>query len=204
MGVRAGISVVLAAATLMSCGPLGVLAGAGAVVGRSVVQERSTRDAVDDNAIAIDIAAALFEDSAGLFADVGVDVVEGRVVLTGSVPDPLDKVTATRIAWEADGVTAVSDELTVSADGGAVAYAEDALISNTLRISLLGDAEVSSINYNVVTDDRVVHITGLARSTAELSRVLAHAAGISGVERVVSHVLTIDDPRRNTASDSTG
>ncbi|MEM9138594.1 MAG: phospholipid-binding domain-containing protein, partial [Pseudomonadota bacterium] len=57
-----------------------------------------------------------------------------------------------------------------------------------------------SVNYNIETVDKVVHVTGLARSGAELSRVLDRASRIPGVVKVVSHVLTIDDPRRQATS----
>ena len=57
-------------------------------------------------------------------------------------------------------------------------------------------SDISSQNYDVVTFGRVVHLTGLAKSTAELNRVIRRAQEVKGVTRVVSHVLTIDDPRR--------
>jgi osmotically-inducible protein OsmY len=60
------------------------------------------------------------------------------------------------------------------------------------------------VNYNIETIDGVVHLSGLAKSKEELDRVIRHAQGISGVKRVVSHVLTIDDPRRVTAVANTG
>ena len=105
-------------------------------------------------------------------------------------------VDAARIAWETDGVTAVDDEITVAEDSSTKAYLTDVRISNTLRFALLTDGKVSSVNYNVETINRVVHLTGIARSSEELDRVIRRAQAVKGVERVVSHVLTIDDPRR--------
>lgn len=182
------------ALALGACAPLAI--GTGAMVATSVVQERSTADAVDDAAIKVELKSKLFDHSLALFNDVGVDVTEGRVVLTGSVPRREDKVTATRYAWDTGDVIAVEDELTVAEDQGAVAYVRDAAISNRLRYRLLTDADVNSVNYSVETVDRVVHLTGIARSKTELARVIQHARRTKGVERVVSHVLTIDDPRR--------
>ena len=140
--------------------------------------------------------------STKLFANVSTTVVEGRVLLLGSVPRREDKVAATRIAWATPGVRAVTDELKVKDGSGLVAYAEDAWISNQLRVGLLADGKVSSVNYNVETVDKVIHLTGIARSRTELGTVIDYAARIPGVARVVSHVLTIDDPRRQiTAAD---
>jgi osmotically-inducible protein OsmY len=125
-------------------------------------------------------------------------------VLTGSVPLREHKIEASRIAWETEGVTTVEDELTVAEDSGTKAYLTDVRISTTLRLGLLGDTKVRSANYSVETVDRVVHLTGLARSTDELDRVIQRAQAVKGVERVVSHVLTIDDPRRVRAVAATG
>lgn len=173
-----------------------VLGTAGTVATRTVLAERSTMDALRDTEIQLSLNNNFISHSTELFTDVSTSVVEGRVLLTGSVPSRDDKVTATRIAWETDGVLEVTDELVVQEDTGAVAYAEDAWISNQLRFNLLTDRQISSVNYSVETVDKVVHITGLARSRGELSRVISVASGIPGVARVVSHVLTIDDPRR--------
>lgn len=189
----------LMALVLTGCAPA-ILAGTGAVVTRSVMQERTTMDALGDAEVKVSLKNRLLKDSTGLFTDVSADVVEGRVVLTGSVPSREQKVTATRIAWETPGVVAVTDELTVAEDAGARAYIQDAWISNRLRVALVGDMQVNSVNYSVETVDGVVHLTGLARSRGELQRVIDHAAAIPGVAKIVSHVLTIDDPRRQTAS----
>lgn len=190
-----GFALALCALAVASCGPV-VLGTTGAVLTRSVMQERTTKDALRDTDIKISVNNQLLSHSTGLFADVSVDVTEGRVVLTGSVPTREDKITATRLAWAAEGVTSVTDELTVQEDSGTLAFLEDAWISNRLRVTLLRDRQVSSVNYNVETVDKVVHLTGLARTRGELGKVIAHASAIPGVARVVSHVLTIDDPRR--------
>lgn len=197
-GVRKGPALAVAAVVIAGCSPVGTMIGGGAVLTRSVLEERTTLAALDDTAIALGIETRLANHSGELFRDVSVDVTEGAVVLSGSVPRPRDKVAATRAAWETPGVLEVTDALTVAEDTGTAAYIEDVRISNQLRYALLTDLEVRSINYTVTTIDRVVHLTGIARSEAELARVLDRARSVNGVRRVVSHVLTIDDPRRVT------
>lgn len=199
IGKAAWIPPALCALALGGCGPA-LLASTGAVVTHAVVQERTTMDALKDTEVKLGLENRLLQQSASLFGDVSVDVTEGRVVLTGSVPTREQKVTATRLAWETPGVASVADQLTVGEDSGARAYLEDVWISNRLRLALLTASGVSSVNYNVETMDKVVHLTGLARSRAELARAIDIAADVPGVVKVVSHVLTIDDPRRRTAS----
>jgi osmotically-inducible protein OsmY len=198
------VAACLSGLALAACTPTGMVIGTSAVLVRSVVQERSTMDALGDTEIELSITNGLLNHSGELFRDVSVDVIEGRVLLTGSVPEREHKIDAVRIVWETEGVSAVEDELTVAEDSGTKAYLEDVRISNTLRFALLTDVKVSSVNYNVETVDRVVHLTGLAKSNVELDRVIRHAQGVKGVERVVSHVLTIDDPRRVRTVAATG
>ncbi len=175
------------------------LVGAGVEATRAVSEERTTLQQLKDTEIQLGLNNKFLNHSGRLFGDVSTSVIEGRVVLTGSVPLREDKIAATDLAWQTPGVAEVTDELTVQQDSGAVAYAEDAWISNRLRFNLLTDKNISSVNYNVETVDKVVHLTGLARSRTELTRVLDRASSVPGVTRVVSHVLTIDDPRRIAA-----
>lgn len=198
------VAACLSGFALTACTPAGVVIGTTAVVARSVVQERTTMDALEDIEVKLSIQNRLMNHSHALFGDVSVDVIEGRVLLTGSVPEREHKVEASRIAWETEGVTAVEDELTVAEDSGTKAFLTDVRISNTLRLKLLADTKISSVNYNVVTLNRVVHLTGLAKSKDELDRVIRRAQAVKGVERVVSHVLTIDDPRRVRTVATTG
>jgi len=198
------VAACLSGLALSACTPVVVAVGAGVVLVRSVAQERSTMDALGDTELQLSISNRLLNHSGQLFRDVSVSVTEGRVLLTGSVPERQHKIDAVGIAWEIEGVTAVEDALTVAEDSGTKAYLTDVRISNTLRFALLADGKVSSVNYNVETVDRVVHLTGLAKSNEELDLVIRHAQEVKGVERVVSHVLTIDDPRRVRAVASTG
>lgn len=195
IGKTVWIPSALLALALSGCGAA-LLAGTGAVVTHAVVQERSTMEVIEDTQIKLSLEQRLLSESAGLFADVAVDVVEGRVLMTGSVPRRGQKITATRIAWATPGVVSVADELTVAEDSGTMAYLEDAWISNRLRVTLLANDFISATNYNVETVDKVVYLTGLARSRTDLANVIDIAAGIPGVVKVVSYVLTIDDPRR--------
>lgn len=184
-----------AALSLSGCGPL-LLVGLGAEGVRTVTETRTSGAALSDAEIQITLDNRYLSHSSRLFHRVSTDVKEGRVVLLGRVDRPEDKVTATQIAWETPGVVSVTDEIEVGGAEGVGGYAQDAWISTQLRTALLTDLDIRSQNYNVETIGRVVHITGLARTPEELARVIGHAQRIGGVERVVSHVLTIDDPRR--------
>lgn len=174
----------------------GLGVGALATAGVSVAQERSTRQALTDLEIKATVNNRLLNEDRALFADISTEVVEGRVLLAGSVPRPEQRIRAATIAFGTPDVKEVVNEITVAGDSGLGSYAEDVWISTQLRGRLLGDKYVSSINYNVETVDQVVHLIGVARTEQELDRVVRHARAIAGVKEVVSHVLTKHDARR--------
>lgn len=172
---------------LSACGP-GLLIGAAATGGVAIAEERSVGTQVDDAGIRIGVAEGLFRYNERLFQDVSIDVTEGRVLLTGKVKDPQDRVEAVRIAWQVDGVREVINEIQVTDKGGIGSYLTDVRISNELRADLLFDREVSALNYNVDTVGQIIYLSGIAKSQAELDRVIDHARTIAGVRQVVSHV----------------
>ncbi|MEM6971731.1 MAG: BON domain-containing protein [Pseudomonadota bacterium] len=160
------------------------------------MQERSTFEALSDTETALSIETRLGQHSGELYRDVAVDVVEGRVLLTGSVPRREDRIDAERVAWSGAGVRSLTNEITVADDAGVGAYWRDVRTSTAIRSALVLDGSVAARNINVETVEGVVHLTGLARSAGELERIVAHAQRADGARRVVSHVLLIDDPRR--------
>jgi len=138
------------------------------------------------------------QENIDLFGQVGVEVVEGRVLLTGSVPDPEARVTAVRLAWQAPSVREVINEIQASDTSGVGNYTRDTWISTQLKSKLLLDGDVSSINYTVDTVNQVVYIMGLGQDKAEIERVIGHAKSVPYVRRVVSYALAKDDPARRS------
>ena len=172
-------------------GCVGLAIGAVATGGVSIAEERSLGEQVDDLTVTFDISQRFTqfnETNDDALASVSLDVTEGRVLLTGNVAEARMRMEAVRLAWQAEGVVEVRNEIDVDeANAGRVSLS-DIAISNELRALLLFDSGVSKINFNVETVDRVVYITGIAQDDAELERVLNHARTISGVEEVVSYV----------------
>ncbi len=196
-GLTAAIMLAVAALSA-GCTPTGVAVGAGASVGVAAVQERSIGDAIDDNVINVEINHLLLQKSQDLFRQVAIDVVEGRVLLTGSVPLPEHRVDAARLSWQADGVREVINEIQVNDRSGVIDFARDAWITTQLSAMLLRDREISDINYNIETVNSVIYLIGIAQHDQELERVTSHARTIAGVRKVISHVRLKDDPRRRS------
>ena len=166
----------------------GTVVGGGASVGVAVAQERSVGDALDDTVIATQIVAIFFDYSMELLRKVSAEVVEGRVLLTGSVSEPEGRVDAVRLTWQIDGVIEVLNEIQVTDRGGLLDFALDTWVSTQLRTKLLLDRDIRALNYNVETVNGVIYLIGIAQNELELERVTNHARTIENVVKVVSHV----------------
>ncbi len=190
------LALLLLGAPLVLSGCASLAIGGAATTGVAVAQERSVGDAIDDVTIRVDINRRLFEKSEVLFVGVSIEVVEGRVLLTGNVPTPEERVEAVRLAWLAPGVSEVINEISISDRSSLIDYFKDMGITGQLRFELLRDGDISDINYSIETQNAVIYLMGIAQDQAELDRVVNHARNIAGVKKVVSYAVLKDDPRR--------
>ena len=134
------------------------------------------------------IAANLLNNSANLFVDVSVEVHEGRVLLTGAVEKPADRIEAVKIAWQADGVSEVINEIQARDDSDLLDAARDRWITTKLGTLITFDKQIKGVNYSIETVNGKVYLIGIAQSQAELTRVVNHARSIEYVRRVITHV----------------
>jgi len=186
----------IGALALSGCGGGGLLVSAATTGGVAAVQERSVGDAVDDLTIRAELNQLFFEDNVDLLQSVSFNVIEGRVLLKGSVKKQEHRVQALELAWQAGGVRELINEIQVTDQGGIVNYARDTWISTQLKAKILFDSNIYAINYNVETINGIIYVVGIAQDTAELDLVIEQARRIKNVKKVVSHVVMKDDPRR--------
>ena len=123
--------------------------------------------------------------------------------LSGIVPTPVERIEAVRLAWQADGITEMINELQVTDDSGVVDYAKDIWISAQLKTMLLFDKQIHATNYNVETVNGSVYMIGTARDVPELERATNHARTIKGVRNVISHVRLKNAPSVNSPASAT-
>jgi len=175
-----------------------IVSGATAT-GAAIVQERSLGNAIDDAAVLLHIKHLYVqEDINELFSSIDVDVVEGRVLLTGTVLGAESRINAVRLAWQPKGVVEVINELQVSEKEGTMQeYAKDAWITAQIKSKYLLSSDIASVNYSVDTVNTIVYLMGIAQSDVELGEATHIASTIRGVTEVVSHVRLKDDPIRN-------
>lgn len=198
-GVRPLLNVLMVAAMggLLS-GCAATVVGAGATAGVAAAEERGLGGAVDDLKIRTQINNLWFQKDVEMYRKVNLNISEGRVMLTGVVTTEQARADAVRLSWQAEGVKEVYNEIQVVKVGeSGWDEANDLWIQQKLKTRLLTDSEVKNINYTIDVTDSVVYLLGIAQSSAELDRVIAHARDTSGVKRVINHVVLRSDPRRN-------
>lgn len=172
------------------------IVGSAATVGAVAVQERSAGRAVDDTTIFWKIKHLYLDENSDLLSQVAIEVIEGRVHLTGGVNAPEAKVEAVRLAWKPDGVRQVIDEITVTEGKTFKGVATSEWIQSQVISRLILEKGVRSSNYSVEVVDSVVYLMGIAQNTEELDKVTTIASRVKGVKRVVSHVVLKDDASR--------
>lgn len=191
------IFALLAAGISLSGCVAAVVAGATAT-GVMIAQERTFGTALDDSTTDIAIQSRLSHAGGKAMRNVNVDVHDGIVLLTGTVPRPEDRVTAARVAWDTASIREVINELEVRDGSRFLRLPKDHWISTRVRSSLMVASKVKNINYGVETVDGTVYLFGIARSQSELDVATARVRRIGGVKQVISHVRVKQGPLRQS------
>ena len=127
--------------------------------------------------------------------DVGVEVNDGVVTLTGRVESEVEKELAAEIARGADGVAKVVNRLevapseTVQDESELKRFVDDAEISAKIRARVIWSKSMSLLDVDVSTEDKVVTLSGSVGSDAErelLGRIAANTAGVESVRNELS------------------
>ena len=190
----AAFALILAAPLLSGCV---AAAATGIFVGVSAArQERTVGAAIDDVRIKTAVTSGLAGAAISNFVNVSTTVVEGRVLMTGRVDEPEERLQATRIAWGVEGVRRVDNEIEITDSAGWFDRPRDIFIRTEIAVDLLTDGAIKDVNYTIDVVNGVVYITGVGQDQAEIDRVIARASRFKGVKRVENFVVLKDDPQR--------
>ena len=173
---------------LSSCSPVGLAVGAGASLMTASQTEKGLKVSAKDLRIKTEINHNLFQKDHELFGAVKVSVDNGKVLITGSVPSPQDRIEISKLSWKVGNVKEVINEVQVTNKASFTNRAKDLLINKSLQTQLLLDQSINFINFSVDTVNGVVHIFGIARDQAEINRIIKHARNINYVENIVNYM----------------
>jgi osmotically-inducible protein OsmY len=185
---------------LITClsGCAGTLLGGAAVVGLASVQERSIKDAAIDMKLGLQLQKKLFTLSKEkLFGSVDVIIIEQRVMMIGNVESQELRDLASQAAWEiSPKIKDVLNEITIGEKSTIISEAKDARISLSLSGLLIGDSDISDINFNHSVSKQVIFLIGIAQDNEELNKVINHARTVKGVKKVINHIILKSSKKR--------
>jgi osmotically-inducible protein OsmY len=179
---------VLPMTALLLSGCVPVLVGAGVTAGYMAVQERGAMAGVNDLKIKTHILDRLTQSNYKFLTKIGVYVIEGDVLLTGVVPNDEDARTVVQITFSVPGVRQVYNEIQVGGDYGVGTLADDTWIATQIKSRMVTTSDVYTVNYVVEVVRGHAYIFGIARTPAELERVMHIVRTTKGVRMVHNHV----------------
>ena len=179
----------LSSINILSCSPAGILASGGAT-GMVVAEgDRSFGTVVDDATIKINIASKFINSDDNLFIDVGTNVLEGRVLLTGLVDNQEIRIDAVRRVWDVEGVNEVINEIQIGNRESIKEYAQDLWITTQVRGLAAKTIGLRSISYNFETIQGRVYIAGITSRADQLEELVKIAKTVKGVTEIINYVI---------------
>ena len=151
-------------------------------------EERSFSNFVEDTIILAQLKNAYFSNNEKIFFNVSVEVLEGKVLLTGSVDKVAERIEATKLAWSIEGVNEVMNEIQISNDDSILDYDDDLFIKTKIKDKLLLNEGIFNLNYSVEVGNGVVYLIGIAQNKEELDRVINISENTYGTKNVVSYI----------------
>ena len=194
MGIRINFLVKLNILFLLfsHCTPQIIVGSASTAIAVSQ-EERSIGEYIDDTLIKTQIKNIYFDTNENIFFNVDVEVVQGRVLLTGTVDSSDLRIEATRMAWGISGVQTVINELQINNDSNILDFADDLIISSKIKGKLLLDSELPYLNYTVETVNGIVYLIGIAQGKEERKSVIELSRDVYGVVDVIDYINIVSE-----------
>ena len=150
---------------------------------------------IDDTIMQKNLVARLSLSEKKYFLKIQVEVLDGRIFITGKVDDPEEKLKITKLAWEIEGTRSVKNDLKIKEKFNFKQSAKDILITSQLRSAIIFNKKIKSANYSIDTYKKKIYIYGIAESKEERSLVIEEAKQILDVEDIISSILLVEDLR---------
>tara|TARA_B100000674_G_scaffold433996_1_gene392746 strand:+ start:461 stop:1042 length:582 start_codon:yes stop_codon:yes gene_type:complete len=191
--MRVYLSIILIAIFLHSCSPVGRF-GTGVDI---TFDPRTIGMQIDDTIMQKNLVARLSLSEKKYFLNIQVEVLDGRIFLSGKVDEPEEKIKITKLAWETKGVREVKNAITIRGNSNFKQTAKDILITSQLRTALIFNKKTKARNYTLETINKKIYIFGIAMDNDEKKEVLLEAEKIYDVEKVIPSIYLASELSRN-------
>ena len=168
-------------------------------------ENRSTEDQVTDAKIHTGILDRVKNKDKGLLLDIGVDVWEQRVMITGTLDDNNTRSEIESLAREDSRIKALYNEIQIVSKAEKEARREqkekgddeksgtgqavnDFWIETKIKAQLLANGNVSSVNYFYRSAQNKVYVIGESGTSVEKELVLSIIRETEGVKSVTEYI----------------
>ena len=189
-------SFLLISSALALSGCVNAAIGIGTAAVAASTTEKGLSTSVSDSVIQTKLSDSFIQTSQSIFLNVETSVNDGSVLLTGKLKTQEEKITATRLSWEINGVREVINEIQLSEANSFKSSAKDLAASAQLRAALIRDTDISSLNFSIDVVNGIVYLSGVAENEEERERVVAHAQELRFAKQVVSYIILVYDQRK--------
>ena len=184
----------LGCGALTACSPVGSAIGAAAFTADLATQERGLYQGLDDNRMWIAINGRFAAADLDVAQSVHLQVQEGRVLLSGVVDTPEQRLAAVKAAWQEPGVREVINNIEVAPGRDLGQIAQDQYLAERVWLKLFVDRAVRANNYSVECINDVVYLIGVGQDEDEVQRAIDHARDVPYVREVRNYVRLKNDP----------
>ena len=152
---------------------------------------------IDDTLMQKILIAKLVRAEKKYFLSIQVEILDGRIFVTGKVDEPEEKIKITKMAWETKGVRSVKNAISIKGQSNFKSTAKDILITSQLRSALIFNKKTKARNYTLETINKNVYIFGIAMDVEEKKEVINEANKIYDVENIIPSIYLISELSRN-------
>jgi|TARA_B110000967_G_scaffold185708_1_gene206224 osmotically-inducible protein OsmY len=152
---------------------------------------------IDDTIMQKHLVARLALADKKYFLSIQVEILDGRIFLTGKVKEPEEKIKITKMAWETKGARSVKNAISIKGQSSFKSNAKDILITTQLRTAMIFNKSIKSGNYTLETINKKIYIFGIAISDEEKKEVIEEANDIYDVGEVIPTIYLVSELSRN-------
>ncbi len=152
---------------------------------------------IDDTIMQKNLIARLTLTEKKYFLSIQVEVLDGRIFVTGKVDEPEEKIRITKLAWETKGVRSVKNAIQIRGRTNFKSTAGDVLITSQLRSAIIFNKKIKSSNYTLETINKKIYIFGIAFDEDEKKEVIKESKAIYNVKEVIPTIYLVSELSRN-------
>jgi len=152
---------------------------------------------IDDTIMQKSLIARLSLFEKKYFLSIQVEVLDGRIFITGKVDEPEEKIKITKLAWETRGIRSVKNAIEIRGKSNFKSTTKDILITSQLRTAMILSKIIKSSNYTLETINKKIYIFGISMDSNERNEVIKEANKIYDVEKIIPTIYLVSELSRN-------